>query len=282
MGRKKTTTRTAFGVLGRPLVCSYGGGRNSCAGLVGLKRHGVIPDRIQFSDTGTENAEKPETYDHIRLMSEWCQDNGFPPITVVRVATNVNAIDKSLEAHCLRTGYLPSIAYGFKRCSQRWKADPQHSDLTRWAPAVDAWKHGKKVTRAIFYDAGEPHRAEGLLSKPDEKLAWWFPLLEWGWDLERCLAEIETEGIPKPPKSACFFCPSSRKVEVLALAHEHPDLFTRAVAMEHGARANSTAVKGLGRHWSWEEIVQADRSQLDLFPDASQIPCMCFDGDDEE
>jgi hypothetical protein len=262
------------------LVCSYGGGRNSCAGLIGLRQRNIAPDRIQFSDTGVNDAEKPETYAHIALMSEWCEGHGFPPITTVRVADNPIAVDRSLYAHCLRTGCLPSIAYGFRRCSQRWKADPQRRDLRRWMDEP-FHPHDAAVTRAIFYDSGESHRAHGNSGRGGETL--WYPLIEWGWDLERCVDEIRLAGLPIPAKSSCFFCPSLKKREVLLLKREHPNLFDRAVRMEQKAFAYHTAVKGLGRRWSWEELGKADEAQLSFFQDSHQdVPCMCFDGDDDE
>lgn len=262
------------------LVCSYGGGRNSCAGLIGLRQRDIVPDRIQFSDTGVFDAEKPETYAHIALMDRWCAEHGFPPITVVRVGDSEKAVDKSLYDNCYRLGFMPSIVYGFKKCSQRWKADPQAKDLRNWEPARAEWDAGRRIRRAIFYDAGEGRRA--VLSS-DERTEFWFPLIEWGWTLERCVQEIDKAGIPQPPKSACFFCPSSRKKEVLALKREHPDLYEKAVALERNAAQKTTTIRGLGRHWSWEELGKADEVQLSMFCDNTQdVPCMCFDGEDED
>jgi hypothetical protein len=57
-----------------------------------------------------------------------------------------------------------------------------------------------------------------------------------------------------------------RKVEVLALAKDEPELFERAVAMERSAKEAGTleTVKGLGRRWSWEALAKADADQLKL------------------
>jgi hypothetical protein len=59
-------------------------------------------------------------------------------------------------------------------------------------------------------------------------------------------------------------------------------LFARAVAMERNAReaGNLHICKGLGRHWSWEELVSADAQQQKMFDDYHlSEPCECFDGD---
>lgn len=68
---------------------------------------------------------------------------------------------------------------------------------------------------------------------------------------------------------------------MIDLANRHPNLFARAVEMEHKAKAYNRVVKGLGRHWSWEALVKAGREQMDLFDfvDTIDEPCSCFDGE---
>lgn len=90
----------------------------------------------------------------------------------------------------------------------------------------------------------------------------------------------ERHRLPIPRKSACWFCPATRRVEVQRLAREHPELWQRAVAMERNAQENLGVVKGLGRHWSWEGVGRASRDQLELFSDAVELDCMCFDGEE--
>lgn len=73
----------------------------------------------------------------------------------------------------------------------------------------------------------------------------------------------------------------------------NPELFQRAVDMEHNAADSLTSIKGLGRKWSWEsyhdEFIEAqelEKAQLtfdDLFPEAPGgclcgAPCGCYDG----
>jgi hypothetical protein len=259
----------------QPLIVSYGGGVNSAAMLVGMKERGITPDLILFSDTG---GERPETYQHIEQIRQWSAANGFPDIITVSVADQANPVAKTLEDQCLRLGFLPSIAYGWKTCSQRWKADPIRKYVNNYEPAKSAWTDGLRVVSAIGYDAGEPHR--GLES--DNKQDFWFPLREWGWSRRECVEAIQRAGIEVPGKSACFFCPSSKKGEILALKRDHPDLFNRAIQIERNALKNSTSVKGLGRDWSWESLAKADEAQFKLFEDRIEVPCGCYDGDADD
>lgn len=260
-----------------PLVVSFGGGTNSLAALIGMKNILLRPDLITFSDTG---GEKPETYRAVEIADAWCRNISFPRITTVRTVSPTHGFE-GLEGMATRLGTLPSKAFGYKSCSQRFKIEAQRKFLNHHPLSKDAWKRGKKVIGVIGYDAGEPQRAKDY---DNAKFSFWYPLIEWGWDRDDCIRAIENEGLPLPGKSACFFCPSMKKPEVIALAENHPDLFDRAVSMERKALASGKlgVVKGLGRHWSWEELVKASEAQRQQFPEnRMSVDCACFDGEED-
>lgn len=125
------------------------------------------------------------------------------------------------------------------------------------------------------------------IDEADKKYEKHYPLYVWGWTREECVRVIERAGLPKPGKSSCFFCPSMKKKEIQALWEKYPDLFRRAVALEHGSAATNTSVKGLGRNWSWEryhdefmENKAFEDAQItfdELFPDSpGGFPCQPF------
>jgi hypothetical protein len=242
------------------IIVSYGGGTNSTAMLIGLKERDITPEVITFADT---HAEKPKTYEQVETVSQWCLDNGFPAITVVSEPV-------ILEEDCLKRKALPSIAYGFKSCSQRFKLRPQERYFNQLDMAKEVWNSGDKITRCIGFDADEPQRAREF---DDPKYQNWYPLIEWDWGRDECIEAIEREGLPLPGKSACFFCPSSKQSEVRSLAVTHPDLMARAIAMEKNA--DLTAVSGLGRSYSWESLIATD----DMFSENFiELDCGCYDG----
>lgn len=47
-----------------------------------------------------------------------------------------------------------------------------------------------------------------------------------------CREIIKAAGLPVPPKSACFFCPAMRQIEILRLATVDPELYLLAMEME--------------------------------------------------
>lgn len=79
--------------------------------------------------------------------------------------------------------------------------------------------------------------------------------MDWAIDRAGCEQIIRDEGLPVPPKSACFFCPASKKAEILWLREHHPELLDRALAIERGAIPSLTSVKGLGRSFAWNDYL---------------------------
>lgn len=163
---------------------------------------------------------------------------------------------------------MVSEAYAeIARLQDRW--------VNHWPLAQQAWERGEWVRKVIGYDAGETRRA---MAQGDEKYELWYPLIEWGFDRDACIAAIAASGLAEPPKSACFFCPASRKEEIVALQREHPDLYQRAVAMEENAAANLGSVKGLGRRFAWSSLT-VEGAEVS---EAPEIPCDCFDGEAQQ
>ena len=247
------------------IVVSLGMGTNSIAILVGMKERGIRPDIILFADTG---AERPHTYAMIPVMNEWLEANDFPPIVTVRVTGEL------IEENCIRRNALPSVAYGRKSCSQRWKTEPQEKYLNSNEAAKAHLAKGLKITKIIGIDLGEEHRAGQPNEKQAKKYVNEFPLIEWEWGRDECIQAIAKAGIPLPGKSSCFFCPNMRQTEIRELADLNPELCDRAIAMEDNAKL--THIKGLGRNWRWRDLIATD----DMFGFSDPVDtCMsCYDG----
>jgi len=251
------------------VVVSFGGGLNSTALLVRWAMGGFPPPhKIIFADTG---GERPETYTHVRRFDLWLRVFGFPPIEVTRKGGR----PETLEDYCIRIGMLPSIAYGRKGCSHKFKIEPQERDTNRWPPARTIWKYGSKVVKIIGYGAEEQKRISRAKLE-DEKYFYRFPLDEWGMRREDCVREVQSVGLPMPPKSSCFFCPSSTKPEIRNLA---PELQTRAIRIEDAAKLSgrSRTSKGLGRRFAWRDFLAGEE-----VPEAPVVAGCMFCVDDSE
>lgn len=264
-----------------PLVVSYGGGVDSTAILIEYSRRGIVPDLIVFSDTG---GEKPETYQGIDLVDAWCRRVGFPSISRVSRFTWMRMRSRyvNLEGDCLHNDAIPALAFGMHSCSLKYKADPISAFLVRQLLIIRALEEGAIIRRVIGYDAGAADwkRSFRVENKGDKRWQNIYPLQEWGWDRERCQAEIARElgdefeaaiGQRYPVKSACFFCPAAWPEEIRDLARRHPDLALRAVVMEYRSETGKHSprkVGGLGlnkkghppepgmkRNFSWRQLL---------------------------
>lgn len=270
-----------FGSEEHPLIVAWGKGVNSTAMLCGFLERGIAPDLILTADVGRpgQGAEKPESYAFEELFAEWLKRVGFPELIVVRN----DGMHGTLEQECLTNGVLPSKVYGWSKCSEKYKTRPQNKYVSTWKPALETWERGGHVCKVIGYDADEPDRAS--VQEKDygkgQLYRFWYPLIEWGWGRQDCVEAIKRAGLPVPPKSSCWFCPSSKKHEVIWLKKNHPDLFERAVAMEHAAAGYNEKVQGLGRHWSWEGLVSLPLLEQQELHDPPEISCVCFDGEGE-
>lgn len=265
-----------------PLIVSYGAGINSTAMLCGFAERGIVPDAILFADTG---GEKPDTYAFLDVMNKWLSEHNMPNLIRVKyVPTRAgSSVWNSLEDECLGLGNLPSLAYGWHKCSAKWKVDPQMKWFKEWPVSKRAAEAGVLVQKAIGFRVGEERRRKDHIQDPGTIKI--YPLLEWKWDQDDCKEAIKRAGLPIPPKSSCFFCPASSRQDIVRLALEMPDLFDRAIEMERNARqaGNLQTVVGLGRNFTWESVGVAARAQC-VLPgfDSTDTPCGCYDGDDDE
>ena len=259
-----------------PNVIAYGGGVNSTAMLCGMRERGIVPSLITFADTGGEH---PHTYEHVNQISAICKIWWGIEITVVRMLFQGEF--EGLEKNCIRKKMLPSLAYGRKGCSMKYKVDPQTKELKRWMSEKgisDAYKF-------IGYDAGEGHRQVGKSEMKHSKNRtehFKYPLIEWLWKRRECEEAIKRMGLPIAHKSACFFCPASKRAEIITLKQQYPDLYSRAIALESNAVTRKNI--GLtGGDVKWSDIVENDEAQGKLWEWAeavaeTKIPCGCFDG----
>ena len=258
-----------------PITVAYGGGVNSTAMLLGFRDRGIKPALITFADTA---GEFPHTYKHVEEMSKRCQN--WWGIGIETVHKLYQGKFEGLEGDCLRKKTLPSLAFGRKACSMKYKVEPQTKRLKAWMDEQGV----KTVIRCIGYDAGEGHRALSIKEedhKKGRKAIHVFPLVDWEWMRADCLAIINKHGITSPGKSACFYCPASKRSEVINLKDYHPDLLERALKMEDQAQETMRQNRGLGGENNlWRDWVNMDDAQgrllLDLEP--HHPPCGCYDG----
>lgn len=113
-------------LLGRLIAVSFGAGVDSTAMLVALKLAGIVPHVITFADTGNE---KPPTLAHVDEMNRVLREWGWPPIKICKKVTLASTGYTDLFGNCMKNETLPSLAFGMKSCSIKWKQVPQDQYL---------------------------------------------------------------------------------------------------------------------------------------------------------
>lgn len=263
-------------LAGRLVVVCFGAGVDSTAMLVALREAGIVPDLITMADTG---GEKPETLQHVEGINEVLAGWGWPGVTVCKKVTLPGTGYEDLYGNCLANETLPSLAFGMKSCSLKWKTSPQDQLLRGVAKGpnrrdphplwLEAQARGERIVKLIGYDCGKAdlRRSKGMRAC-DESFEYVYPLQLLRWTRPDCVSAIALSMGPElvPLKSACFFCPASKHWELYWLAAEHPELFERALHLEWvaltGRHSRFDAVEfGAG----WEELVRHG----DSFPSTS-------------
>lgn len=266
-----------------PVVMAYGGGVNTMAALIEATRRGVKFTAIVMADPGHEWPQTHWYRDNI--ANPWLIEHGQPTVTVVTRAAEAKFRPRAgliyqgtLGEECLRIKALPSIAYGWKKCSQKYKAAPSNWWIERQPWAQEAWSRGERITRIIGYDADEPSRArpEFLDAREASRFVPRYILLERGIDRDGCIAIIERAGLPVPHKSACMWCPSNQLAEWREVRDHHPDVYSYALGMEANAEIGSPDVVGLVR------VMPNGRRQLRMLDEGApvmeregEVPCDC-------
>ena len=121
-------------------VVGYGGGTDSTAMLIGLWKNHIPVDLILFADPG---GEQPHTYVYLEIMDRWLKSHDMPPITRVWYQEK-SGQRLTLEQECLRSGTLPSIAYGRKAAPSNTRWPHRSGFATNTSPA---WIHGQEEKR---------------------------------------------------------------------------------------------------------------------------------------
>lgn len=215
-----------------PSIISYGGGVQSTA-LTVLAGLGELPYRhAVFANVG-EDSENPATLDYVQnVMVPWAADRGVEVHEIRKEPTHGMTKDTVLS-HALDMDSKSIIipvrmkngAPGNRRCTTLFKIRV----VDKWLAQRGANKENQAEV-AIGFSTDEWKRANRRQKSAFSTPA--YPLLDLGMSRTDCARLIEDQGLPVPPKSACFFCPYHRKQQWIDMRENEPELFQRAVEVE--------------------------------------------------
>lgn len=224
-------------------VLSLGAGVQSTT-MALMAAHGLIgpmPDAAIFADTGSE--PKP-VYDHLA----WLMSGNVLPFPVYVVGK-----DSSLHEDLMRGtnsggkrryAAIPAFlsnpggedGMGRRQCTKEYKIEPlikKQRELLGYLPRKRIPAGAMEVWIGISTD-------ESIRMKPSRNT--WsthrWPLIEQGMARHDCLLWMERNGYPRPPKSACTFCPFRSNVEWRNLRDTDPAGWQQAVDVDNAIRSS--------------------------------------------
>ena len=190
-------------------ICGLSGGKDSSALAIYLKDK--IPNmEYFFCDTG---AELPETYEYLIRLE----------IVLGKPIVRLNS-DRGFDHYFeLYRGTLPSPQ--MRWCTTNLKIKP-----------IEEWIGTDQAISYVGIRSDESNRKGYISTK--KNISSKFPFVEDDIDRTGVLRILDDAGIGLPryyewrTRSGCYFCFYQRKAEWVGLAERHPDLFSKAVAIE--------------------------------------------------
>lgn len=242
-------------------VLSYGGGIDSFAMLLNAIDRGELPDLVIFADVGDPNrvdpGEWPGTYNHIeQVVMPLCQEQGieFKWLTTDEIPIRgERSLFRYMEVKRMMPGRISrmcTVAAKVERIAKY--VEERYSE-----GAIEMWIgfEASELNRANNDPNGKMKKVNGSCRRTSR-----FPLIEAG--LCRCACEklVRERGYSVPRKSACTFCPFSKKGDFQTLAETLPSTFERIARLEDnfkGTRSGAMLTYG-------EKSVKGTRQPLSL------------------
>lgn len=260
-------------------VLSLGAGVQSST-MALMYAHGELspmPHAAIFADTQAEPA-------NVYKWLDWLETK--LPYPVLRVSAGDLAV-ASTQVKTSKTGtrYLRHSIPAFivngsdrgmamRQCTRDFKIDVIHRELRKLRKQREDFY---LVSQYIGISFDELHR---MKPARESYMTNHYPLVERRMTRLHCIEWMERQGYPKPPRSACVFCPYHSDQEWRRLRDEEPAEFTRAVEFERqyqAAYAEATALQGTPYlHASRKPLLEVDftdSGQQDLWGNECEGMC---------
>ncbi len=202
-------------------IFSFGGGVQSMAALV-LAKQGKIDYRVFLFCNVGEDSENPDTLSYFRQVAlPFAQANNLELHEIQRSHNNGESLyQRTLRE--TRSVHLPvrlaNGAPGRRDCTHQYKI----LVVRKW---LGKGRHFVGLGISLDeYQRMKDSRYENITNE--------FPLIDLHLNRSDCMGIIKSEGLPTPPKSACWFCPFHRLVDWQTMKRQKPELFQKAVELE--------------------------------------------------
>lgn len=187
---------------------------------------------LDFAIHADTTWERSDTYDFARQWTAWLTEHGVNVVTV--------ADEEQAKKVCTEKTDIPAFTIGEgvegqlrRQCTSRWKIAPirkfvasemERRNIKRSPGAVEQW---------LGISLDEWHRAKDADVR---YITHRYPLIEMEMTRGDCLAWLDKNGLPAPPKSACTFCPYHNRRAWQEMKREGGPDWEQAVAVDSAIR----------------------------------------------
>jgi hypothetical protein len=212
---------------------SYGGGVQSTAALVLAARGEIDYPLFLFANVG-EDSEHPDTLRYVHEVAmPYAESRGIELVELRKRLrdgsddTLIARIDRAERGVPIPVRMGQNGAPGNRTCTAEFKIRVIEKELRRrGATKEDRATIGLGISLDEWQRARTPEDPRSPYQLRD------YPLLDLKLTRQDSLNLIADEGLPRPGRSACFFCPFHTDEEWRRLARNQPDLFEKACALE--------------------------------------------------
>ena len=217
-----------------PRVFSFGGGVQSTAALVLAARGEIDFPVFLFANVG-DDSEDPKALKYIEEYSKpYASDHKIDLIELHRIPSRGKDKGKKTTIYSNVIGDNRSIiipifmkggAPGRRGCTTHFKAK-----------VIEKWTNsngGTKESPAIVGMGISIDEIQRMKDSRTDTQKFEYPLIDLRLSRSDCRKIILDSGLPVPPKSSCWFCPFHKKSQWIEMKTNRPDLFQRAIDMEH-------------------------------------------------
>jgi hypothetical protein len=187
------------------MIVAVSGGKDSTA--MALRLAEVEPNSYEFCITPT-GRELPEMGDH------WARLEELLGSSLVRVPA------PTLVELIVRYKALPN--WRMRWCTRQIKIEPFMAYAASRAPAISYV--GIRADEAQGRSGTDWSSVGGVTQD--------FPLVRWGWGLDRVKSYLAERGVPIPKRTDCDWCFFQRLIEWYELWRDHPALWREGEAVE--------------------------------------------------
>lgn len=203
-------------------VFSNGGGVQSTAALI-LSAQGRIDFKIHLFCNVGDDSENPDT---ITYVTEWLRPyadaKGIEFHHISRSTNDGETLYQRLLREDRSIGIpvrMKNGAPGSRNCTMDYKRQV----VRKWLGKGD-----HIVGLGISMDEFQRMRSDSGFKNISNE----YPLIDLRLSRNDCLKIIADAGLPKPPKSSCWFCPYHNTQAWQDLRRTNPELFDKAVQLE--------------------------------------------------